>query len=163
MVFTAYISYSQKDKELVDLLYSVLKQSGINTYALDATILPAMERDLHLVPEQIRKYVSSSDYVFVLLTKDAIKSPNIFFEIGLAKALSKRILLITEPGLRLPNEISDLPSIVLDRKNPNSTIEQIRQLSSKLKSEKEAGDAAVGILLLLGALAFFAWLSSENR
>jgi hypothetical protein len=161
MAFTVYISYSQKNKELVDLLYSVLKQNGIMTYALDVTIMPTIEG--RPFSDEIRRYISSSDYVFVLLTKDAITSPNIFFEIGLARASLKPILLIVEPDVQLPNEIRDLPYIILDRGNPSVTLEHIRQLSSKLKSQKEAGNAAMGILFLLGALAFFAWLSSDER
>lgn len=161
MNFTVYISYSQKNKELVDLLYSVLKQNGIVTYALDVTIMPALEG--RPLSDEIRRYINSSDYVFVLLTKDALVSPNIFFEIGLAKASSKPILLIVEPDVQLPSEIIDLPYIILDRGNPSVTLEQIRQLSSKLKSQKEVGNAAMGILFLLGALAFFAWLSSGER
>jgi predicted nucleotide-binding protein len=163
MAFTVYISYSQKNKELVNLLYGVLKQNNINTYALDVTILPKIEGGS--LYEDIRRYISSSDYVFVLLTKDALGSPNIFFEIGLARAMTppKPILLIIEPNVQLPNEIKDLPYIVLSRENPSSTLEQIRQLSSNLKSQKEAGNAVTGILLLLGALAFFAWLSSDER
>jgi len=161
MAFTVYISYSQKNKELVDLLYSVLKQNGIITYALDVTIMPTIEG--RPFSDEIRRYISSSDYVFVLLTKDAIISPNIFFEIGLARASSKPILLIVEPDVLLPSEIRDLQYIILDRGNPSATLEQIRQLSSKLKSQKEAGNAVLGILFLLGALAFFAWLSSDKR
>lgn len=161
MTFTVYISYSQKNKELVNLLYSVLKQNSINTYALDVTILPRIEGGS--LSNEIQRYIKSSDYVFVLLTKDAIGSANIFFEIGLARALSKPILLIIEPDTTLPHEIKDLPYITLNRENPSSTLEQIRQLSSNLRSQKEAGDAAMGILFLLGALAFFAWLSSDKR
>ncbi|MCJ7424667.1 toll/interleukin-1 receptor domain-containing protein [Candidatus Bathyarchaeota archaeon] len=161
MSFTVYISYSQKNKELVDKLYSVLKQNGIVTYALDVTIMPTLEG--RPFADEIRRYINSSDYVFVLLTKDAITSPNIFFEIGLARASSKPILLIVEPDTGLPSEIGDLPYIILDRSNPSVTLEQIKQLSSKLKSQKEAGNAAMGLLFLLGALAFFAWLSSDER
>jgi hypothetical protein len=160
MVFTVYISYSRQNKELVDLLYSVLKQNGITTYALDVTVMPTIGR---ILSDEIRGYVSSSDYVFVLLTKDAITSPNVFLEIGLARASSKPILLIVEPNVQLPVEIKDLPYVVLDRKNPSATLEHIRQLSSQLKSQKEAGNAALGILFLLGALAFFAWLASDQR
>ena len=161
MSFTVYISYSQRNKELVDKLYSVLKQNGIITYALDVTVMPALEG--RPFANEIRRYINSSDYVLVLLTKDAIMSPNIFFEIGLARASSKPILLIVEPDTSLPSEIIDLPYVILDRSNPSVTFEYIRQLSSKLKSQKEAGNAAMGLLFLLGALAFFAWLSSDKR
>ena len=89
MSFTVYISYSQKNKELVDKLYSVLKQNGIITYALDVTIMPTLEG--RPFADEIRRYINSSDYVFVLLTKDAITSPNIFFEIGLARASSMNL------------------------------------------------------------------------
>jgi hypothetical protein len=161
MSFTVFISYSQKNKELVDKLYSVLKQNGIITYALDVTIMPKIEGKPFA--DDIRRYVNSSDYVFVLLTKDAITSPNVFFEIGLARGSSKPILLIVEPGTDLPSEIKDLPYIILDRSNPSVTLEHIRELSSKLKSQKETGNAAMGLLFLLGALAFFAWFSSDKR
>lgn len=161
MSFTVYVSYSQGNKDLVDKLYSVLKQNGINTYALDVTVMPGIAGKP--IADEIRKYINSSDYVFVLLTKDAVMSPNIFFEIGLARASSKPILLIVEPDVQLPSEIKDLQYIILDRKNPSVTLEHLRQLSSKLKSQKETGNTAMGILFLLGALAFFAWLSSDNR
>jgi hypothetical protein len=160
MAFTVYISYSRKDKNLVNSLYSVLKQNNINTYALDVTILPQIEGSSQ--SSEIKKFISSSDYVFVLLTEEATKSSNVFYEIGLARALLKPILLILEPQVQMPKEVKDLPYIILDRNNVAHTMDQIQQLSARFKSQKESGNTAMGILILLGALAFLSWLSEER-
>jgi hypothetical protein len=160
MVFTVYISYSIKDKGLVNSLYSVLRQSGINVYAIEMTDLRTPLRGPFL--QDRKRFINSSDYVLVLLTKDAVSSPNIFLEIGMAKASSKPIMLIVEPDVKLPKEIVGIPFIILDRKRPESAFRQIEQVSTELKLKKERGNPVVGILFLLIALGFLSWLSSEG-
>lgn len=161
MVFTIYISYSRKDKDLVNSLYSVLKQSGVNVHAVETSALPRIEKEP--LAGEIKKFISTSDYVFVLLTKDAVESPNVFIELGMARALSKPIMLIVEPNVQLPRDIGDLPYIIMDRDDPDSTLRQVKEVSSKLKLEKEKGNPVAGIIFLLLALGFLSWLSSDEE
>ncbi len=161
LAFTVYISYSPKDEQTVNSLYSILKQSGVNIYTFETTSV----RDLRTKPlsENVKDHIHASDYVIVLLTENSIESANVFFEIGMAKAFAKPIILIVEPEIQIPEDINDLPYVVLDRDKPNLVLEQIRRLSLRLKSEKDKGNQILGVLFLLFALGFFSYLVSDER
>lgn len=160
MVFTIFMSYSRQDEELVNSLYTILKQSGINVYAVETTSFPIKGKQL---ADDIKRAIRTSDYVFVLLSKDSIKSPNVLIELGMAQALSKPIMLLVDPHVQLPSDIGDLPYIIVDRDNPGSTLRQVKQVTSKLKLDKEKGNPVAGIVFLLLALGFLKWLTSDEE
>jgi hypothetical protein len=161
LVFTVYISYSRENEELVNSLYSVLKQNGINVYIYQTDYVANLEEDA--LSNNVKGFIRSSDCVLLFLTKDIVGSPNVLWEIDVASTLQRPIILVVESGIDIPPNLRHLLHVVLDRKNPESTIEQIKQLSMRLKSAKEKGQSIIGILFLLAALGIILYIASDQR
>lgn len=160
MAFTVFVSYSRQDEKLINSLYSTLKQNGINVKIFETNYVPDLENKP--LSKTIREFISESDCMLLFLSKDLVKSSNVAWEIGVARNLSKAIILIVEPGTEIPSDLVGTPHIVFDRNNPGLTLEEIRQVSVRLKSEKEKGNPILGILFLLAALGFIALLASDG-
>lgn len=161
MVFTVYISYSRENEEIINSLYSILKQNGISIYIFQTDYVSNLAE--HSVSENVKGFIRSSDCVLLFLTERSVRSANIQWEIDTARALGRTVILITEPGIEIPKEYRNLPYIVLDKKRPDSTLQQIKQLSLDMKSKRERGNAIVGILALLAALGIILYIASDQR
>ena len=159
MALTVFISYDYTVNHLVNSLYSVLKQNGIDVYAIESEY--EREQKIRL---DIQNMMRSSDCIFFFLTNHSINQQNTWIEVGMAKATHKPLLFIIEHGLSLPKGVSRENDIVIywNYTNLDDIINQISNYSLQLKSEKEKGNSIYGILVLLGALAFVASLTSDE-
>lgn len=74
------------------------------------------------------------------------KNPNVFFEVGYAKALNKKIVFLTQTAEDIPFDLKHFPHIVY-----NGKIAELREMLSKAldhhlsKPDAEAGDFELGL------------------
>lgn len=148
MVFTVYLGYSQKDERIANSLYSILKQNGIDVYAVGMEYF-ADKKDISSL---IRNYMQKSDLIIFILNENNIKSPNFIYEIGMANGMNKEIISILDPFIHIPVQLQNTNYIVLDKNAPEESLNNIINYSMTLKNRKYSNQA-FGILLLLGALA----------
>jgi len=132
MIFKVFISHSSKDNDIVNSLYSVLKQSGIEVYAALFSYAPGIQ-----LSKKILDGIRKSDCVLVLLTGRARMSNWVQNEIGMAKALGKLIIPIVEEGVKVPSILAGIEYIRFDKKEPLRTVEHIRRYFEQLKLQKE--------------------------
>jgi len=152
MVFKVFVSHSSKDNEIVNSLYSVLKQSGIEVYAALFSYEPSVQ-----LSKKILKGIKTSDCVLVLLTSDSIMSTWVQNEIGMAKALNKLIIPIVEKGVKVPSILVGMEYIRFDKEDPFRTIEYIRDYFEQLKLRKEQNARfGLGLAALLLGLVILA-------
>jgi len=81
------ISHSSRDKDLAESLVVALESQGLKVWLAS--------RDIPIganFAEEISRTISALDFLIVLLTKDAISSPNVKIEVSLAHRQSKKIL-----------------------------------------------------------------------
>ena len=149
MGFKVFVSHSSKDNEIVNSLYSVLKQSGIEVYAVLFSPEPGIQ-----LSKKILEGIKTSDCVLVLLTSDSVISQWVQNEIGMAKALGKLIIPIVDKGVKVPSLLTGIEYIRFDKRDPLRTIEYIRNYFEQLKLRKEQ-NARFGLalaVLLLGLI-----------
>jgi len=161
MAFKVFISYSHKDRDIVNSLYSVLKQSGINVYA--AIFYPEPGKQ---ISQKILEEMKSSDCVLLLLTHDSVMSQWVLNEIGMAKALDRLIIPVVEKNVEIPNILAGLEYIKFDKNNPLITIDYIREYFHYLTSWKEHEDRTrlgFGLAALLFGLILVSSSSKDKN
>src|SRR5271165_1834432 len=94
-----FISHSQDDREWVRAFAEALEAQGVQVW-LDELQIPAGER----LEEAIEQGLRGSDVVVFVITADSIHGPSLFFELGAAVGLGKRLVPIVSKGLP-PSEL----------------------------------------------------------
>src|SRR5688572_4919895 len=91
-----YISHSHAnaDREWVRGFAESLKRYGVKVW-LDELQIPAGESLRDAIEEGLR----SSDIVVYIVTPESLKQPNLFFEIGAAVGMGKRLVAVLPRGL----------------------------------------------------------------
>jgi hypothetical protein len=84
--YDIFLSYSNKDKSWVSEFVSSLKEAGVKTWFDVQDIAPG-ERFVDKAQQALRE----SRTIVVILSKNSLTNPNIFFELGAAIADHKRI------------------------------------------------------------------------
>jgi len=151
MPTTIFISYDYSVRDIVNSLYSILKQNGITVHAVET----GSSREI-LKQYNVQNLMRSSDVIFFFLTSRSYNDRDKWIELGMARATHKSIILIVESGFDVPKGFESVPYITWNRHDPNFTINQIINYTLKIKEDKEKSGSAIGVLLLLGALAYLA-------
>jgi hypothetical protein len=123
-----YISHSHAnaDREWVRGFAESLKRYGVKVW-LDELQIPAGESLRDAIEEGLR----SSDIVVYIVTPESLKQPNLFFEIGAAVGMGKRLVAVLPRGL----EPSVLPQPLRTRRflfqeSPEKTAKELLEKST---------------------------------
>lgn len=114
-----FISYAQEDSEWKKKFEKVLINHGIGVWDTDK-IRPGDNWR-----EEIEKELRESDIIVTLIDKNNVKSPWVFFELGAAIGMGKKVVAIISKDL----EISQLPQELrlrsyLIKESPEKTAEE---------------------------------------
>lgn len=107
-----FVSYARQDAERVSDIWAKLKSEGLVSGA-------SWMADEQLGPEEnyaesIRRAIGDAPRVVVLWTEAAARSPYVNYELGMADALEKPILVVDLDGREpVPSEISNVQVIDL--------------------------------------------------
>ncbi|WP_265593266.1 nucleoside 2-deoxyribosyltransferase [Verrucomicrobium sp. BvORR034] len=89
------------------------------------------EQDYHeRILDRIYNQISKADFVIADMTG---KNPNVFYEVGYAHALGKRVILLTQRAEDIPFDLKHFPHIIYGD-NGDSISELKTQLGKKIKS-----------------------------
>jgi hypothetical protein len=100
-VFTI-MSFKQEFDDVYDSYKSVCKEFGFEAERTDES--ESLERIIPRIEIGIRQSA-------IVLADVSGLSPNIFYEIGFAKALGKDVIITAKQGTNLPFDLSDIPTI----------------------------------------------------
>ena len=104
---SVFISHSISDENWVREFANSLEQRGLNVWF-----------DSHSIPlgqswtEAIEKGLRESNVIVLLVTPDSLKRPNLFFEIGAAMGMGKRLVPVVSKDL----DPSALPASLRERR-----------------------------------------------
>jgi hypothetical protein len=127
-----FLSYSFKDRPWVTEFVSALNEAGIRTWFDVQDIAPG-ER----LGDKVQQALRESRTIVVILSKNSLNNPNIFFELGAAIADHKRIIpvLVEEIDLRqLPLLLTNFQ--FLKEPSPIEAGKRIAQVIEKTSLEK---------------------------
>lgn len=147
-----FISYSVKDENLAQFVRSHLVAQGLDVF-LASISLNAGE---HWTP-QIIEALRTSEWVFLLASKNALASPNVQQEVGGAIFGKKKLVPImwdVQPS-DLPRWVGDYQGLVLTGATMENINLQVAQLATQVKANKVkgqlvAGAVFAGLLYFLG-------------
>ena len=118
---TVFISHSAKDSDWARLFAQALKERGVQVWFDEFDVQPG-----ELWREAIEAGLRSSDVLVALVDGDPSSKPNLFFELGAAIAMGKKVVPI------LPKELD--PNVIpfdvrlrryLIRDTPEHTAEEV--------------------------------------
>ena len=144
-----FISHSKRDKGLVITIEKTLKNIG--HCPIIEEFIP--EDKIELIPyEEIRKNVDMSDYVFLFLTDNIVKTEFthnwVSFEVGVAANAMKRLFVFERLGVPVPYPIPYLTDYMVFAEDDMDDILNIQLLSKKLKeTSKSFKGAGIGALI----------------
>ncbi|TLU88155.1 MAG: toll/interleukin-1 receptor domain-containing protein [Chlorobium sp.] len=112
-----FISYAYQDNNEINKLKSALTEKGIISDEADLMV----DSQMPLVPGSslrgaIRSAMESASTVVVYWTKNSASSDFVNYEMGMADALDKKVVVVTPKGekLDLPSNIADIQVLELD-------------------------------------------------
>lgn len=144
-----FISHSRRDKELVTAMAKVLRNIGHNPIIEE--FIPEEEKE-PIPYEEIRKNVNLSDYVFLFLTDNIVKTEYthnwVAFEIGLTANDGKRLFVFERAGVPVPYPIPYLTDYMIFDADSANDILDIQTLSKKIDEiPKQVVGSGIGALL----------------
>lgn len=149
-----FISYSVKDEDLAQFVRSHLVAQGLDVF-LASISLTLGERWTPKIIEALR----SSEWVFLLASKNALASPNVHLEVGGAIFGKKKLVPImwdVQPS-ELPNWVSDFQGLILTGATLENINLQVAQLAANVKESKVKGQLVAGAVF-----AGLLWLLSRG-
>src|SRR3954447_23690315 len=117
MKHNGYLSYAWQDRHRIDIVLQKLRETGIVFTNLNREVEAYVSRielgqDLRV---EIRKQIEAADTVVVFWTKEASVSDWVQYEIGLADALRKSIVVVLEgTAPQIPGSMVGSQIIVLN-------------------------------------------------
>jgi hypothetical protein len=130
-------------------LVSALGRRGWDPYVLTDVVQLGES-----VASAVVRAIRDSDAVVAVLSEDW-SSANAAIEAGMALALDKRLLLIASPGVKLPTDLADLPSVHADADNVDAIefalglLDREPRRSSRLHLETSGGGVSDDLLAQL--------------
>lgn len=91
------------------------------------------------ISEKINKLISQSD-IFIAVFEDKFESGNTLFELGIAVARKKQIIILTSPSFPLPSDLTGFLTLKISQDNFDAldfAIDQLLTATSKKKRKKE--------------------------
>jgi len=154
MAYKVFISYSTKDRELIEDIAEFLPLKGITPYIAEWDVTPGKN-----LPRKVVSQIRNSDCVVAILTKGGKRSEWVNQEIGCALGLDKLVIPFVEKGVRVKGFLEARECIRFDPSDPESlpsALEQLTDYLDELHLEKQAGQRRgmwiLGGLVLLSIL-----------
>jgi hypothetical protein len=146
-----FISYSAKDEELAQFVRAHLHAQKLSVFLASISLVQG-ERWTPQIVESLR----TSEWVFLLASRNALASPNVQLEVGGAIFGKKKLVPImwdVQPD-DLPRWVSDFQGLILTGATLENINIQIAQLAARIKEDKTkgqlvAGAVFAGLLLIL--------------
>ncbi len=139
-----FISYSSKDQELADFIYSELSKQGLTVFMASVSLKPGENWT-----DSIRNNLKYSSWVILLASRSACQSAYVLQESGMAMITDKKIIPIVwdiSPA-ELPGWIDR--NHALDLKN--ATIEgiqaRISNIANRIRQDKAKGALIAGAVI----------------
>lgn len=136
-----FISYSAKDENLAQFVLSHLVAQDLNVFLASISL----NTGEHWTP-QIIEALRTSEWVFLLASKNALASPNVQQEVGGAIFGKKRLVPImwdVQPS-DLPRWVSDYQGLILTGTTMENINLQVSQLAANVKANKVQGQLVAG-------------------
>ena len=135
-IFISY-SHSDADREWIKAFAESLQRGGFTVW-LDEWSVRAGES----LPESIEDGLRSSDIIVSLITRQSVKQPSLFFELGAAVSMGKRVVAIVSKDV----EYSQLPQSLRTRKflrqsSPEATAKELLSETQSMNSGEEMPEA----------------------
>ncbi len=112
-----FISYAHQDNEQISKLKSALTEKGI----ISNEAVSFEDSQMPMVPGSsirgaLRNAIESANTVVVYWTKNSAASEFVNYEMGMADALDKKLVVVTPKGERmsLPSNLTDIHMVELD-------------------------------------------------
>lgn len=102
-----FISHSVSDSAWAREFANSLQQRGLRV-SFDASANPSG----HSWKEAVEKGLRESNVIVLLVTPDTIKRPNLFFEIGAAMGMGKRLIPVVSKDV----DLTELPASLRERR-----------------------------------------------
>jgi hypothetical protein len=130
-MYKVFLTHSSKNMDMVLSLGSMLKSANVEVYI--AELNPEPGADLN---EKIKRNLSDSDAVLVLLTDEGIRSDWVWREIKYAIQLSKMIIPLIEKAIVIPSLLKDIDCLIFDRNDYMAAYKLINERISALGARK---------------------------
>lgn len=136
-----FISYSVKDEELAQFVLAHLQAQGLQVFLASISLIPGE----HWTPRIIEE-LRSSEWVFLLASKNALSSQNVQLEMGGAIFGKKKLVPImwdVQPS-DLPRWVADYQGLILTGATMENINLQVSQLAANIKQSKTNGQLVAG-------------------
>jgi len=149
MAYKIFISHSGADRQWVEQIDVIAKNSGIVAYLYEHDPQPGKP-----IAVKVKQAIQNSDALVVLLTSNSQFSPYVQQEIGFAEAMGMRIIPLVQPGIpeRSLAMLEGREYISFDFYNPQVALLKLLnylQKQLRLKKAKE-NEQTILMLIILG-------------
>ncbi len=150
MAYKIFISHSGADRQWVEQIDVIAKNSGIVAYLYEHDPQPGK-----YIAEKVKQAIQNSDALVVLLTYNSQFTPYVQQEIGVAEGKGMRIIPLVQPGIperSLAMLVEGREYIPFDFYNPQGALLKLHdylQQQLRLKKAKE-NEQTILMLIILG-------------
>lgn len=134
-----FISHSQKDQKFAKELSSRLSTAGVTAWLAEERVLPGEN-----LPLEIGKALQRSDAMVVLLSPDAVESPNVRSEIAYAlsspKFEGRVVSVIVKPTKAIPWFLQTLP-IIRSRGSRGPSVKRLAEKIVDALADSTSGES----------------------
>ncbi len=109
----------------------------------EAGLEPKRSDDLYRPSQIVQDIWNYTKKAKILLADLTGKNPNVFYELGLAHALAKPVILVTESEVDVPFDLRNLRYIVYDKNEPNWGINLKKGIINAIKETIETPGESV--------------------
>jgi len=151
MSYTVFISHSDKDSQMANVIASQFRSYGA-TPIIGSQFRPATVSQT--LPDKIKELTQQSHCVLAILTRNGLNSTFVQQEVGFALGTSKPVIPFVEIGIHA-EELALLQGreyVSIDWSNLKSSFSKLHNWVYHLKKSKEEPDR----LLLIGCIAILA-------
>ena len=135
MPYTVFLAHSGADLPIVRAIQDAAKPLGVAVYAFEDDLTPGAR-----LPDKLRTRIRGANAVIALLTEEAVASPAVNQEIGVALEAGKLVIPLIEETVD-PTKLTllqGLEHLSLDRSDPMGTLEKLWPQLLRLKKRHES-------------------------
>ena len=161
MAYKIFISHSGADRQWVEQIDVIAKNSGIDTYLYEHDPQPGKS-----VAEKVKQAIQNSDALVVLLTYNSQFSPYVQQEIGFAEARGMRIIPLVQPSIpeRSLAMLEGREYIPFDFYNPQGAVLKLFNcLQQQLRLKKAKENEQTILMLIIVGLFFLALMFGGKK